>query len=101
MISQEQFVNAIESMRLQKYDDKKNVELLQEAFLINEFPIFQNDKLTNTIIDLLSIWFDRESLEEYCFIREFGKTGHESEWETPEELYNKLIKKNDRPRKIK
>lgn len=92
MISQEQFVNAIESMRLQKYDDKKNVELLQEAFLINEFPIFQNDKLVNTIIDLLSIWFDKEELKHYCFNCDFGKTGPESEWETPEKLYNKLIK---------
>lgn len=93
MISQEQFVNAIESMRLQKYDDKKNVELLQEAFLINEFPIFQNDKLVNTIINLLSIWFDRESLEEYCFIYEFGKIGSESEWETPNQLYSRLKNK--------
>jgi hypothetical protein len=93
MISQEQFTSAIESMRLQKYDDKKNGQLLQEAFSMNEFPIFHNDKLVNTIIDLLSIWFDRESLEEYCFIREFGKIGPESEWETPNQLYSRLKNK--------
>lgn len=92
MISQEQFTSAIESIRLQKYDDKKNGQLLQEAFSMNEFPIFDNDKLVNTIIDLLSIWFDRESLEEYCFICNFGKIGPESEWETPIELYNRLLK---------
>jgi hypothetical protein len=80
-------------MRLQKYDDKKNGQLLQEAFSMNEFPIFHNDKLVNTIIDLLSIWFDRESLEEYCFIREFGKIGPESEWETPNQLYSRLKNK--------
>lgn len=93
MISQEQFTNAIESMRLQKYDDKKNSELLCEAFSINEFSIFQNDKLFNTIIDLLSIWFDRDELVNYCFHENFGKSSLESDWETPEELYNRLLKK--------
>lgn len=93
MISQEQFVNAIESMRLQKYDDKKNGELLAEAFLINEFPIFQNDKLVNTIIDLLSIWFDKEELVHYCIHCNFGKIGPESEWETLIELHSRLKNK--------
>jgi hypothetical protein len=92
MISKEQFASAIEAIRLQQYEDKKNSQLLQEAFSINEFPIFQNDKLVNTIIDLLSFWFDKEELQHYCFDCDFGKTGPESEWETPEELYNKLLK---------
>lgn len=92
MISQEQFTNAIESMILQKYDDKKNGQLLQEAFSMNEFPIFNNDKLVNTTIDLLSIWFDREELEHYIFHCNFGKPSLESEWETPIELYNRLLK---------
>lgn len=90
MITQEQFVSAIETMRLQRYEDKKNGELLQEAFLLNEFPIFENSKLYNQIIDLLSIWFDKEELVYYCFICEFGKIGHESEWETPSQLYLRL-----------
>ena len=99
MISQDQFVNAIESIRLQRYEDKKNGELLQEAFLLNEFPIFDNSKVINAVIDLLSFWFDREELVDYCFIREFGKIGPESEWETPIELYNRLKKiKNESKR---
>jgi hypothetical protein len=49
--------------------------------------------LTNTIIDLLSIWFDKEALQEYCFIYEFGKLGLDSEWETPTELYLRLKNK--------
>jgi len=93
MISQEKFVNAIESIRLQKYEDKKNSELLKEAFSLNEFPMFQNDKLVNTIIDLLSFWFDKESITDYCFISEFGKIGPESEWETPTQLYSRLKNK--------
>jgi len=93
MISQEQFTSAIDSMRLQKYDDKKNGQLLQEAFSMNEFPIFHNDKLVNTIIDLLSIWFDREELINYCIHCNFGKIGPESEWETPEMLYSRLKNK--------
>ena len=93
MITEVQFVNAIESIRLQRYEDKKNGELLQEAFSLNEFPMFQNDKLVNTIIDLLSFWFDKEELVEYCFIREFGKIGPESEWETPAQLYSRLKNK--------
>jgi hypothetical protein len=93
MIEKKQFVSAIESIRLQKYEDNKNAELLQEAFSINEFPIFQNEKLVNAIIDLLSIWFDKEELIHYCFICNFGKTGLESEWETPTELYLRLKNK--------
>jgi len=90
MITQEQFVCAIETMRLQRYEDKKNGELLQEAFSLNEFPIFENSKLYNQIIDLLGIWFDKDELFHYCFICEFGKIGSESEWETPEKLYLRL-----------
>ncbi len=93
MITQEQFVCAIETMRLQRYEDKKNGELLQEAFSLNEFPIFENSKLYNQIIDLLSIWFDKDELFHYCFICEFGKIGSESEWETPEKLYLRLKNK--------
>ena len=94
MISPGQFVNAIESIRLQRYEDKKNGELLQEAFSLNEFPIFENSKLYNQIIELLSIWFDKEELVHYCFICEFGKIGSESEWETPSQLYLRLKNKN-------
>ena len=90
MISPDQFVNAIESIRLQRYEDKKNGELLQEAFSLNEFPIFDNSKVINAVIDLLGIWFDKEELVDYCFIREFGKIGTESEWETPIELFYRL-----------
>ena len=93
MITQEQFVCAIETMRLQRYEDKKNGELLQEAFSLNEFPIFENSKLYNQIIDLLGIWFDKEELQQYCFIGEFGKIGSESEWETPQQLYLRLKNK--------
>ena len=93
MIKKKQFVSAIESIRLQKYEDNKNAELLQEAFSINEFPIFQNEKLVNAIIDLLSIWFDKEELTHYCFICNFGKSGPESEWETPKKLYLRLKNK--------
>lgn len=93
MISQEQFTGAIESMRLQKYEDKKNADLLCEAFSINEFIIFQNDKLFNTIIDLLSIWFDKDELINYCFHENFGKPSLESDWETPEMLYSRLKNK--------
>jgi len=88
MITQEQFVNAIETMRLQRYEDKKNGELLQEAFLLNEFPIFENSKLYNQIIELLSIWFDKEELVHYCFVYEFGKL----DGETVEMLYKRLKK---------
>lgn len=88
MITKEQFINAIETMRFQRYEDKKNGELLQEAFSLNEFPIFENSKLYNQIIELLSIWFDREELQEYCWICEFGKF----DGETIEELYLRLKK---------
>jgi len=88
MITQEQFVCVIETMRLQRYEDKKNGELLQEAFSLNEFPIFENSKLYNQIIDLLGIWFDKSEIQEYCFICEFGKL----DGETAEELYERVKK---------
>ena len=90
MISPDQFVNAIESIRLQRYEDKKNGELLQEAFSLNEFPIFDNSKVINAVIDLLGIWFDKEELEHYIFDLNFGKPCSESNLETAEELFYRL-----------
>lgn len=89
MITKKQFVSAIETIKLQRYEDKKNGELLQEAFSLNEFPIFDNSKLYNQIIDLLGIWFDRNEIADYCFIYEFGKL----DGETPEKLYSRLKNK--------
>lgn len=88
MITQEQFVCAIETMRLQRYEDKKNGELLQEAFSLNEFPIFENSKLYNQILDLLGIWFDRKEIADYCFVYEFGKL----DGETADELFERVKK---------
>jgi len=88
MITKKQFVCAIETMRLQRYEDKKNGELLQEAFSLNEFPIFENSKLYNQILDLLGIWFDRKEIADYCFVYEFGKL----DGETADELFERVKK---------
>ena len=81
MITQEQFISAIETMRLQRYEDKKNGEWFWGV-----------KELYNQIIELLSIWFDKEELLEYCFILDFGKMGLESEYEAPSQLYLRLKK---------
>ena len=90
MIEKALFCEVIDSMRVQYYNDKKNGELLQEAFSLNEFPIFDNGVLYKQIIKLLGLWFDKQDIEEYCFFQNFGKPTIESECETSEMLYDRL-----------
>ena len=92
MIDKIEFCKAIESLRLQKAHDFKSGELIKEAFGSEISLIYNNDKLILTVIDLLSTQFDRSELEHYIFDLNFGKPAPDSDWITPEELYEQLIK---------
>lgn len=94
MINKEDFCLAITSIEEQVYKDKTNSTLLQEVFSINEEFIYDNSLLIKQIINLLSIWFDKEDLEHYCFDLNFGKPSIDGDFETVEQFYDRLtIKK--------
>jgi hypothetical protein len=98
MISKEIFVNVINSLMVQINKDQQTEELLKEAY--GEFHLMPDNKsLVTTIIDLLAIYFDKDELEHYIFYCNFGKLSFESEYLTPEEFYNQLIKSNKNGRK--
>jgi len=96
MISKVLFSKAIESIRIQMSNDKINGDLIQEAFGVNESFKYNNDLLIVMIIELLHEYFPKDEnqfseIEHYIFDTNFGKIGLESEWKTPEELYDELI----------
>lgn len=93
MIGKELFVKVIDDMRVQYYSDVKNGDLLKEAFQLNEYPVFDNSRLYKNIINLLSVDFDAEELNHYCFELGFGKHSESGEAETSEMLYERLTKK--------
>jgi len=92
IISEEQFSKAIDSLRIQLAEDKKNSELVAEAFGATEFALYDNHKLINTVIDLLSIWFDKSELEHFCFVLNFGKLANDEDFESTAELYERLTR---------
>jgi hypothetical protein len=91
MISKELFVKSIEAIRLQLGEDKVNATIVAEMFGAKDFCLYDNDKLVNAIIDLLSVDFDRNDLTHYCFDLNFGKPSLDSEWETAEMFFDRLI----------
>jgi len=92
IISKELFVKSIESLRLQIGEDKKNAEIVAEIFGASTFYLYDNEKLIHSIIDLLSIWFDKEDLNHFCFQLNFGKISDEEEFESIEDFYDRLTK---------
>jgi hypothetical protein len=94
MISKELFVNSIEALRLQLGEDKVNASIIAEVFGVkDDFCLYDNNKLINAIIDLLAVDFEKNELEHYCFVLNFGKISDEECFESTEELYNRLSKK--------
>lgn len=93
IIEKELFCSSIEVIRSQLAKDKINCDLIREAFSLNEEFLYDNHDLIKQIINLLSIWFDKEDLEHYCFDMNFGKPSSDSNWETAEMLYDRLAKK--------
>jgi len=91
IISKELFVETIQAIQQQMAHDKRSSELMSEAFKIDEFALYDNSLLIKQIINLLSIWFDKSDLEHYIFDLNFGKPSSESECETVESFYHRLI----------
>lgn len=92
MIEKEKFVLALEAIQQQLHKDKLNSALIQEVFSINEEFLYDTHLVTTQIIDLLSIWFDKDELNHYIFDLNFGKPTPDSECETIGEFYDRLTK---------
>jgi hypothetical protein len=66
--------------------------------IINNIRLYGSDNMfRKRALDLLQGWFPRDEngfceIEHYCFFTNFGKENSESEYISPEMLYNKLIK---------
>lgn len=92
MIEKELFCETLQVLQQQMAHDKKSSELMAEAFNTEVHSLYDNSLLIKQIINLLSIWFDRELLNHYVFDLNFGKPSSDSECETFEQLYERLIK---------
>ena len=90
IISKELFVKSIEAIRLQLGEDKVNANIVAEMFGAKDFCLYDNEKLINAIIDLLSIELDQEEIRHYCFVLNFGKVSDEEEFESCEDFYDRL-----------
>lgn len=95
MIPKEIFINSINAIEKQMRYDKKSSELIAEAFGTDYFVLYDNSYLITQVIELLSISFDKEEIEHYCFDLNFGKPSPDSNYETVEMLFERLTKKND------
>jgi hypothetical protein len=89
MITKKLFVEVIESMRVQYIQDVINKDLLIDLEQKEAYFIYDNAILYNQIINLLSLWFDRNDLTHFCFVCDFGKLDDTS----IEDFYEQLNKK--------
>jgi hypothetical protein len=99
MIEKQTFIEAIEAMRIQYEKDKNYSYSIGEIFSTSDCNLYDNENLYKKIIELLRVWFPVDEngfceIEIYCFQMNFGKPSKDSEWETPEMLYERLITKN-------
>lgn len=95
MISKELFVSTLEAMRQQILADEKNSSLVAEAFGCSDFYLYDNSLLFKAIISLLRVHFPKEDnfceIDHWCFTLNFGKLSNEEDFESAEELYDRLI----------
>ncbi len=99
MIEKQTFIEAIEAMRIQYEKDKLHSDSIGKIFSTEDCNLYDNENLYKKIIELLRIWFPVDEngfceIETYCFQMNFGKPTPNSEWETPEMLYERLTAKN-------
>jgi hypothetical protein len=95
MIPKPLFVASIECIRLQMAKNKRDSELLKEAFNTNASFMHDDSLIIKGIIELLHYWFPIDSegfseIEHFCFFTDFGKLVYES----TEDFFDRLIKLN-------
>jgi len=91
MISKPDFIQAISAIELQLHEDKTNAEIVAEVFGASEFNLYNNEKLINTIVNLLRYHFPKVDgfceIEHFCHFTNFGKLNDESVGD----FYDRLI----------
>lgn len=95
MISRENFISAIESIREQMHFDSESANSLGGIFFGSTIFPYDNSRLIKSIISLLREWFPKDDngfceIEHYCFDMNFGKY-QEEEIISPGDLYDRLI----------
>ena len=94
MISRKLFVDSIDAIRYQLILDKKRSDSLAETWNLKDANfMYDNSILIYAILNMIGQYFDREELDHYCFVLDFGKCGEE--YESPEQLYDRLSPKPD------
>ena len=95
------FIEVLNNLEAQYREDEKNKQIIQEAFGFKDTVsvIYNNSKLFKMILKLLQVHFPKDEnehceIESWCFYRNFGKPTHDSEYESPEQLYERLTKKD-------
>jgi len=96
-MTEQLFCSVIENLRQQYAEDKKNGEIIAEAFSCEGFALYNTEKLVKAIFDMLHLFFPPDAdghceITFYCFVHNFGKPSTDSETETPEMLYQRLTK---------
>lgn len=90
------FVSVIESIREQIAFDKDYAYRLSEHFGVEDIACYNNSRIIGSLIALLQLTFPKIDafceIEHYCFTLDFGKCGED--YESPEELYHRLFRKN-------
>lgn len=98
MIPKETFVNVMNSLMVQMSMDRQTEELLTEMY--GKYHLIpENSLLITSVIDLLSLYFDKDELVHYIFNCNFGKLNSESEHLAPDKFYDQLIKSSKNGRK--
>lgn len=78
----------------QSHHDLKAGELIREAFGAEIGLLYNNQILIDAVIDFLATEFDRESLVHYCYCLNFGRLSTEEDFESVEDLFERLTKEN-------
>ena len=94
-ITKELFCSSIEALRKQNHKDRTFASLMDEAFGAEIGLLYNNQILIDWIIDLLATEFDKEELIHYCYFLNFGKLSSEEDFETEEQLFDRLTKENE------
>jgi hypothetical protein len=93
MISRDLFIQVIENLRKQYYQDKEYVDGLVSLFGEHPFSAYDNWKLYESVFLMLRTWFPVDedgfcAVEHYCWFCEFGKVG---DYKDAGVLYDGLI----------
>lgn len=98
MITRNLFITVIESIEQQIEYDKAYAYGMEQLFNCENTPLYDNSKIINSLIELLRLWFPRESedhceLTHYCFVTNFKDDN--GNFKSAGQLYDELTNKTN------